>query len=244
MNGYMNTVLGSSVETVTVTGAQSVGSSTNQGYAGEGHVVCKGSTSGSGCTPETLATKYAAPFLVTDGSVVIGGDNAIQMAFTGSMQVSSLTFAFEIFPDVSCQSPSSCNPAPDFTFTMNSGPNTLENCTVFAAFPGSATTTTAPTCATGSISSFTGGASDTTNKNSPIPSSNETTGQYIGTMTFNFAPQSNPTLSFIDWPATIGIGNITVGFTQPVPEPGSLLMLLSGLIGIGIVRRRRFQAAA
>lgn len=241
ISAYMDTLLPAG-SGVTVAGAASSGSPTNPGYAGEGYVVCTSGGSGSGCTPDTLATKYQTPFLVTDGSVQVGGNNAITMAFTGNIEVSSLTFDFEIFPNASCPNGNTCNPQPDFNFKMTTGSSTVENCTVFGVLPGSALTTTAPACATGAISSFSGGPSASTNTSSPNGTP-QLASQYLGTMTFNFTtPVTNPTLSFIDWPATIGVTNIQLT-TVPVPEPSSLFMLVSGLIGLGIILRRGNQAA-
>jgi hypothetical protein len=48
-------------------------------------------------------------------------------------------------------------------------------------------------------------------------------------------------MSFIDWPATIGIDNLVVGFAPPTPapEPATLGLFAFGVAGLGFIRRRR-----
>ena len=246
VTNYMNSLLGTAGH-VTVTGATASGSPTNAGYSGEGYVVCTSATVKSNCISDTLATEYKTPFLMTNSSAPYNSDNSINMAFTGGIQVSSVTFAFEIFPDNTCPDADTCATMPDFTFTMTNtnGLTVDESCTVSALEPGSAPTTTGPLgCATGTIASLVGGPGGSANTNS-ANSASEASAQYLGTMTLSFASVTNPTLHFQDWPATIGIANLTIG-TPPtkVPEPSSLAMLASGLIGIGIARRRRRRAAS
>jgi hypothetical protein len=243
MNGLLAVAPGSSCPgpncwTVAISGAASSGGDTahpSPGYAADGNVVCA-SGSGSGCTPNTLSTKDNTPFIMTSGSYAVnssfvsvtpgstGADNAINMVFTGGVKVNSLTFDFEIFPDNSCLT-GSCGAAniPDFTFLMTGTGATMSAVTVSGQVPGVAGTDCP---AASDLKSQTSG------------SGNELAPQCLGSMTFTFATVTNPTLYFVDWPATIAVTNIDWGLPG-VPEPGSLLLFGSGLVGLALVRRLR-----
>ena len=80
----------------------------------------------------------------------------------------------------------------------------------------------------------------------PLSLTTETAPQAIGTITITFSsPVVNPTLEFIDWPATIAVTDISFGVPNvSVPEPASLLLFGAGLLGLGAVRRRQARAAA
>jgi hypothetical protein len=70
----------------------------------------------------------------------------------------------------------------------------------------------------------------------------ETAPQAMGVISFTVATALvNPKLSFIDWPATIGIDNLKL--TTPggsVPEPMTLTLIGLGMAGLRY--RRRFAA--
>lgn len=206
----------------------------NTGYTADGNVLCANTS--SGCTSNTLAAILGMPVVATNGQLQVDstgksvtvpagadpnsvGDDAISMAFGGGVKVTSLTFSFEIFPDASCANGHGTCSVPDFNFLMKDGNgNVIENVPVNAVFPG----TSGLDCPTEAT-------------RSPAQGTNATADQCIGTMSFSFAAVTNPTLEFIDWPDTIGITNIDWG----VPEPGSLALLGSGLLGFGLIRRRR-----
>jgi hypothetical protein len=73
----------------------------------------------------------------------------------------------------------------------------------------------------------------------------ERTPQLIGSGTWLLnGPVSR--LDFVDWPATIGIDNLTITDIPPppppvpqVPEPGTLFLLGTGLLGLGAKLRRK-----
>ena len=103
--------------------------------------------------------------------------------------------------------------------------------TIDAAAPGSAATNPSGLDTDGGFS-----WSCTNPSTSSPEKTHENDPQCTGTMDFTFnGALTNPTLYFIDWPDTIGITNIDWG----VPEPGSLALLGSGLLGFGLIRRRR-----
>ncbi|MGC2416022.1 MAG: PEP-CTERM sorting domain-containing protein [Stellaceae bacterium] len=91
--------------TVTVSGA--LASNT---WTADGHVV--GPKSGSNYTSSTLAQKDPAghgTFIQNDSLGVAGPvSNAIVMSFSAPINLSSISFDYEIFPDATCPSLSSC----------------------------------------------------------------------------------------------------------------------------------------
>lgn len=286
MDGLLhNTSMGGNAKwNVTVAGAQSSGAAGgtagDAGYAADAHpsgrVVCKTGT-GSNCVPDTLATIYNTPFIMTSNSQTVGskgislggssyvsgssslsGASYISMAFTNvspapAVEVTSLTFDYEIFPNDVETAP---NPA-EFTFIMTAGGSTIADACTQAVAPSSGSTaknctvTSSTICSgtsvtTSDVSSYslTGRASPSTDVASELDNP-ETNDQYIGTMTFNFTtPVSDPTLYFVHWPAEVAVTNIDWGLPlTTVPEPTSLLLFGTGLIGMGIFGRRKARAA-
>jgi len=228
---------------VTVYGAESSGSNTGGGYVGDSHVVyC--ATAAKSCTTSkeaNLSNLYSLPFIETSGAFTSApgnsGKSAIEMAFSGKtgdpVKVTSLSFAFEIFPDASCANGQSNCTVPDFTFILQSGASTIINATVAGIDPKTGVSGGATTV-TDSNGSYNISCTVPTNKS---PSLNpETADQCTGTMSFVFNTAiSNPTLYFVDWPADVAVTNIDWG----IPEPGSLALLGGGLLGLGLIRRRR-----
>jgi hypothetical protein len=71
--------------------------------------------------------------------------------------------------------------------------------------------------------------------------STELAPQFLGQSGTWFFPTGVTYLEFMDWPATVGIDNLTIN----VPEPGSLLLFAGGfLIFLAVARRRKATLAA
>ncbi len=232
---YMDGVMGCS-GCVTVTGAVA-----DQTYNGDGHVTGPG----NGSKSLTLGTSNGATASNTGSTVNSSYDtfiantsdssqqiaNEITIKFTG-VAISNVSFDYEIFPDGTCPqlTKASCGGnasggiypnQPDFEFATGSA-NTLDT-------------------AFGTNGIQYGVAPGTTN-GSALHSPNSSSGtelapQYIGT--FSGSLNNASQLDFIDWPATIGIDNLQI--TTTTPEPGSLLLFGSGLIGVAGIIRRKLQ---
>jgi len=206
IQAYMNSLLGPG-QHVTVGGSRSA-----DNWTGDGHVV-------GPCLPACKSVTLDS----SGGNFIINnspGSNAITMQFTG-VKYNTVTFDLEIFPDGTCADGSSgvCGAGnsnwPDFKFYENGN---LVN-TWLAKMPGDTAH---------------GGSAY---KHSPAsgPGSKELAPQLIVyNVTYTFATPIT-SLSFNDWPATIGIDNLKLS----VPEPSSLVLLGVGMLALlGTVRRK------
>lgn len=133
-------------------------------------------------------------------------------SFTGTF-----SFDYEIFPDISCTvlNASSCGGAmqnghypdqPDLAFSATGGSTNVSQ-TFWGVTPGS-------------------GSVDGSSVKSP-DSNNELAPQYIGT-SGNFTLNGATTLTFMDWPAAIGVDNLKLVTTTP--EPRGYAFILGGLM--------------
>ena len=74
--------------------------------------------------------------------------------------------------------------------------------------------------------------------------SGETAPQLLGWSGLITLPANTTTLDFQDWPAEIAINDLVINFTPldppdpAVPEPGSMLLLGTALLGAGALRKR------
>jgi hypothetical protein len=244
--------------TVSVSGAQ-----VNNNYTGDGHVT--GPVIGGNVVPWTLsdtggsvlnptAPTVANPTQVSylanaNGLGPNGTSTAITMTF--NVPVYSIEFDFEIFPDGTWNPNNPTQNIPDFEFSATDSSNhtaameyngnmVASPWIVYGVTPGSTDPYLPgnPTTYTHSTVSGTGSAEN-------VP-------QLIGEATFQFS-SSDPatTLTFADWPATVGISNLIINpngvgpFTSTVPAPSSSLLFGFGALGvIGMMARSRRRKVA
>jgi len=212
---FMNSLLPGG-ESVAVTGAVASNS-----YNGDGHVT----GSGTGATSFTLARLDSAghgTFIKNDTD---HSSNEIKMVF-GGLTISSISFDYEIFPDGSCPSLASCGGSghpnlPDLTVISNGSYQVAHYLGVVPGQAGSYNTSYIHSPASGQFST-------------------ELAPQLLGSSGILNLPAGTTQLEFKDWPATIAINHLTIN--PPVPEPSTMTLLASGLIGLGAVRRRRTRA--
>jgi hypothetical protein len=214
IQNFMNSLLPAG-ESVTVTGAVA-----SNNYNADGHVTGPG----NGTSSFTLAQLDPAghgTFIQNDTG---HSSNEIKMVFSG-LTISSISFDFEIFPDNTCPSLSNCGGSghpnlPDLTVVSNGSHQVVE---YNGVVPGQA------------------GSYNTTYIHSPDSGrfSNELAPQLLGSSGTLNLPAGTTQLEFQDWPATIAINHLKI---DPVPEPSTMALLASGLIGLGAAMRRRTRA--
>lgn len=237
---YMNTALtnaGCIGCSVTVSGAV-----VDKTYSGEGFAV--GPNNGSGYKSLTLGNTDGAnmpaaggtpnmpsapnttfdSFLAntTDGSYQ--ASQQITMKFSGFMINGSAGFDYEIFPDGSSNQP------PDFIF--EAGPNSNGVDPAVSSFGTG-----------GTQLGVTPSVAGTTYTHSPNSGAGlETNAQLLGTWSGSLTNATE--LDFIDWPATIGMDNMTLSWNTPppsVPEPVSIVLL--GTVAAGLLLKKKLRKA-
>ena len=168
-----------------------------------------------------MTVTFVTKFLDSAGDPV---SSAISMTFSGAA-FTQASFDWEIFPDNTCKAldDKHCGGAgnpnkPDLEF--EAGANTVA--TLYGVTPGTGATY------------------------SNSPRGAETAPQAIGTGSWTFA--SSSTFQFVDRPATIGIDNLTLSTSltfnsfSGVPEPTSIALLITTLLGCYLIRKKRQQA--
>jgi len=242
IQNYMNAVLSASEGfngtaatcgslCVTVVATGNSGAVADQAYNGEGHVVgpggasrtlgnTDGATSNSSTTPTTADTFIANTGDCGGGCTNNGANpnnvtNQITLQFSTGVSVTS--FDYEIFP---CAVGGTCTSPPGLTFEAGNNSN------------GSDATVVALTGVTPSASGSDGSSiysPDNPQSKHVAESSSQAIGVWAG------STGTDKEFDFVDWPATIGIDNLTISYntTTPVPEPagialfGTLVFLLT-----------------
>jgi Flp pilus assembly protein TadG len=239
---YMNAVLTASGCTgcsVTVlSNSSGSGAVADQTYTADGNVTGPGTALGPASKSLTLGDSNGATASTTTSTVNSSYDTFISNTsdsggqYNGSntsgtvtsqitlqfKNISGLTvnsFDYEVFPDLTCTqlNPANCGGAgdpnqPDLKFEAGNNTNGTD----------------------GLVQTFDGVTPGTTNGNAvkSTISSTELAPQAIGTWTGSLTGDTE--LDFVDWPATIGIDNLTIGGSNitagsSVPEPASIALL-------------------
>jgi len=245
---YMDGVLaaaGCTGCTVTVTGAVA-----DQTWNADGNVVgpsaqsltlgnSNGATSNSSNTPGATDTFIAN---TSDSGTPIASQ--ITMQFSGFTINGAASFDYQIFPDITCPvlNSSNCGGSPN-------GSGIYPNQPDLSFEAGSSSTVSAVTSfgtngtQYGVTPSASNAGGDGTSTHSPLSGSLsiEKAPQYIGTWSTTSALNGDTQLDFVDWPATIGVDNLTISWTtpSPVPEPGSIILVGTALAGLALNRRRK-----
>jgi hypothetical protein len=186
--------------TVKVTGAV-----VDVSYNGDGHVVGPWDAKKKAYVSNTLNKMDGGPFLAN-----ASGYDRITMTF--SFKIYSLSFDYEIFPDGTTpdgriiKDPSKDPNWPDFKFNVD-GKQVFDT---LGVMPG-----------TGVLAAY---------SHSPASGSGtEYAPQYIGSTGTLYFPGGVTKLEFIDWPPTIGVGNLSFSDT---PEPSSFILLICGIFSL------------
>lgn len=198
------------------------GSGAERDYIGDGYVV--------GPVVGPIGDRRVIPLTLgdTDGNIAHGlpldtfliNSDLDRIIMQFNFPIYSVSFDYEIFPDGTCpQAGLSCGPTsanwPDFTFRAD-GDFQFRTLGINPAVSGPY-------------------------QHSPHsgPLLNERAPQYLGVSGEYLFSNGVSRLAFIDWPRMIGIDNLRINDRTSIPEPSSIFLLTSGLLGLAGFRRKR-----
>jgi hypothetical protein len=245
IQNYMNSVL-SAAGCTGCTVSISSGTYADQTWNADGHTTGPGVSSAStsltlgnsnGATASNTNSVLGAAdtFLANTSDTGAQTASQITMKFSGFTINGAASFDYEIFPNIQCPAltTSSCGGTgmpnqPDFKFEAGTNSNGTDAAVTSFGTNG---TQLAITPGTGN---------DGNTNNSPL-STSELAPQYIGTWSGTLSNVNE--LDFVDWPATVGVDNLSVSWTttgqSPVPDPSSVLLLGTLVAGIALRKRMR-----
>jgi hypothetical protein len=222
-------------------------------YTGESNVVGPGGSPDTLGTTDNAANNSATPhggandtFISNVNDSSTSGGNQIDLQFNGLTFNGTVSFDFEIFPNGTCPvlNSANCGGSPVGGIYPDQPSLELESGLNGAGI--GAVTSFGTNGTQYAVTPSTTGADGSSTK---VGTTTELAPQWIGTWSTSTALNGNNDLNFIDWPAAIGIDNLTLNYTttggggqSPVPETSSLL-LLGTVSGLLIPLFRRFRKA-
>jgi hypothetical protein len=230
----------------------SIGAVADRTYNGDGHVTGPGTGSTAGKTSLTLGNSNGATASTT-GSTIGAADtflantndssgtvsNQITIQFHNIAGLAVTSFDYEVFPDGTCTALSGSN-------CGSSGANTPSG---YANQPDlefeAGTNTNGTDAKVATIYGVKPGTTDGNATHSPNSGTSqaELAPQTIGTWS---GSASGSEFDFVDWPATIGIDNLTISVpsgditttSSTVPEPTSIILLVTLVLFVFVTKKK------
>ncbi len=190
-------------------------------YSGEGHVNADTLGTSNGGTHHAYDATNPDTFIMNDNFRIYGSaSDRFSFAFTG-FYIYAVSFDWEIFPDNTCAASNSSSACANNPLTNGNYPD-IE---------------------------LLAGASSVWFTRATTPTTGHQDPQALGHVS-QLGLDGATTLTFVDWPAEIGIDNLVIegctinrpactGPYASVPEPATLALLSLGLVGLGLSRRKQ-----
>jgi hypothetical protein len=164
------------------------------------------------------------------------------MQFSGFTVNGAVSFDYEIFPNGSCPvlNAANCGGAANSSGIYPNQPD--------FEFEAGSSTSVSPVTSFGTNGfqyGVTPSATGSDGSSTQAPNGTNVSPQYIGAWSGSLSNDTQ--LDFVDWPATIGVDNITVSWTpsggqSQVPDPASVLLLGTAVAGIALRKKIRKTA--